>query len=729
MASAFLGQTKKNRIYNWAKFHSLKPHSSPPSHPTKQPFANPTTTMFYISDNVSVVDGFVVLTIEKEGASVRKVVKKFHPKSKLFLLEERTKLANYALVDLDEYHTAFPGSDLVPVPSSQLFSVCTTSKRLFYTTPDGFRIVNSKTPDRHRRCSQEYTVIPVVYKDKPTKYLYLRDETHSTQYLLADVTVDRDIVHSKDSSFFEQEMNVGEIVFTENDLSVLAGFQQYKAQFAEDIYSYFSTIYSEVRSRYHRRPYLSSFHRPGYGETFPKDLQIPTIQKYSSMGSAFLFLAEVFPQLSFAEDFTCEHEQSPPKSIDAIASWFTFKLLPGSDNELWYLLVRICCYNWQDTSVAYPALHTLNSFRQLVDSIRALATYSVLYRFLHAGAIPGDSTADEIFFTKKSEPWTWTNVMYHKLTVAYQNYTKFNVRVCKPDALLISGKKFSRSYIREFYANVKERFESNLSDLRQYFDKVLSVQAVADATLNSPTAIDVAENRIKTKNSLLLLINETALANVVPDFKPNVTIDSQEVARLVADMGVCVMWMIYFSATGPYRFPDMLILKYAGNQRNLFVDPESRCLDIITEYSKNREGNPMCKTLDKVTSDHLFYYIIVARNMLKHAVGTEYADMKRDLFNETNGAAEESLLNGYLARSIGDGISADDMDPVRYSRNVVNSFVFVDCTSHSLMHYARFSAFLNLYPMSVNTIMIARAKKGLDARPKNDIPEVRLADR
>ncbi|CCC66571.1 hypothetical protein NCAS_0A00100 [Naumovozyma castellii] len=283
MASAFLGQTKKNRIYNWAKFYSLKPHSLPfPSHQTT--IRKSTTTMFYISDNVSVVDGFVVLTIEKEGASVRKVVKKFHPKSKLFLLEERTKLANYALVDLDEYHTAFPGSDLVPVPSSQLFSVCTTSKRLFYTTPDGFRIVNSKTPDRHRRCSQEYTVIPVVYKDKPTKYLYLRDETHSTQYLLADVTVDRDIVHSKDSSFFEQEMNVGEIVFTENDLSVLAGFQQYKAQFAEDIYSYFSTIYSEVRSRYHRRPYLSSFHRPGYGETFPKDLQIPTIPEVQLHG-------------------------------------------------------------------------------------------------------------------------------------------------------------------------------------------------------------------------------------------------------------------------------------------------------------------------------------------------------------------------------------------------------------------------------------------------------------
>ncbi|CCC69592.1 hypothetical protein NCAS_0D00110 [Naumovozyma castellii] len=64
MASAFLGQTKKNRIYNWAKFHSLKPHSLPfPSHQTT--IRKSTTTMFYISDNVSVVDGFVVLTIER----------------------------------------------------------------------------------------------------------------------------------------------------------------------------------------------------------------------------------------------------------------------------------------------------------------------------------------------------------------------------------------------------------------------------------------------------------------------------------------------------------------------------------------------------------------------------------------------------------------------------------------------------------------------------------------
>ncbi|CCC69590.1 hypothetical protein NCAS_0C06000 [Naumovozyma castellii] len=392
--------------------------------------------MFYISDNVSVVDGFVVLTIEKEGASVRKVVKKFHPKSKLFLLEERTKLANYALVDLDEYHTAFPGSDLVPVPSSQLFSVCTTSKRLFYTTPDGFRIVNSKTPDRHRRCSQEYTVIPVVYKDKPTKYLYLRDETHSTQYLLADVTVDRDIVHSKDSSFFEQEMNVGEIVFTENDLSVLAGFQQYKAQFAEDIYSYFSTIYSEVRSRYHRRPYLSSSTVQATGRPSPRTCRSPPSRSTAPWGLPFCFWRRCSHNSPLPRTLPANMNRVRPSPLMPIASWFTFKLLPGSDNELWYLLVRICCYNWQDTSVAYPALHTLNSFRQLVDSIRALATYSVLYRFLHAGAIPGDSTADEIFFTKKSEPWTWTNVMYHKLTVAYQNYTKFNVRVCKPDACL-----------------------------------------------------------------------------------------------------------------------------------------------------------------------------------------------------------------------------------------------------------------------------------------------------
>ncbi|CCD23183.1 uncharacterized protein NDAI_0B01490 [Naumovozyma dairenensis CBS 421] len=164
-------------------------------------------------------------------------------------------------------------------------------------------------------------------------------------------------------------------------------------------------------------------------------------------------------------------------------------------------------------------------------------------------------------------------------------------------------------------------------------------------------------------------------------------------------MGVCAMWMVYFFATSPYRFPDVLILKYAGNNRNLFIDPNSRC---FISYLKTRCANLMCKSLDKKTSDYLFHYIFVVRAILKHSLGQDYDGMKRDFFNETEGEPASYLLNNFLARSAGGGDSEDDFDPVKYSSNVLNSFVFVDGLSHTLMHYHKFQSLLKVYPMSVH---------------------------
>ncbi|CCD23222.1 uncharacterized protein NDAI_0B01880 [Naumovozyma dairenensis CBS 421] len=122
------------------------------------------------------------------------------------------------------------------------------------------------------------------------------------------------------------------------------------------------------------------------------------------------------------------------------------------------------------------------------------------------------------------------------------------------------------------------------------------------------------------------------------------------------------MWMVYF--TGLYRFPDMLVLKYGGNNRNLLIDPNSRCFDVITSYSKTICANFMCKNLDKKTADYLFHYIFVVRGILKHSLGPDYDGMKRDLFNETEGEPANYLLNNFVARSVGDGDSEDDFGPV-----------------------------------------------------------------
>ncbi|CCD26579.1 DEAD/DEAH box helicase NDAI_0I00100 [Naumovozyma dairenensis CBS 421] len=292
--------------------------------------------------------------------------------------------------------------------------------------------------------------------------------------------------------------------------------------------------------------------------------------------------------------------------------------------------------------------------------------------------------------------------MYHKLATAYRDYTKFNLKVCKPDAVLISGKRFSRSYIQEFYANVVARYDGCIEDLRKYFTKVWSVEAIADSVLNSGPNSDFAESRIAPKGSLFYLFSNSKLRSQIPETVPGTDLDVEAIAKTAADMGVCVMWMVYFSATGPYRFPDMLILKYAGNNRNLFIDPNSRCFDVITSYSKTRRANLMCKSLDKKTSDYLFHYIFVVRAILKHALSHDYDGMKRDLFNETEGEPANYLLNNFLARSVGGGDSEDDFDPVKHSNNVLNSFVFVDAMSHSLMNYHKFQSLLKVYPTSID---------------------------
>jgi len=661
--------------------------------------------MHIISENVVVIDGYVVLKVdgEREDQDTRRLVKKFNMSSKLFDQDEKNLLSEQELIDIDEYHGTHPESDLVPVRSQELFQYCTVVQRSFYPTEEGYKIVNLRTPTRFTKIAQVYAVIPVHFKNKPTKYLYSKNAQLAMDDDL-DLSVDRSIVHSKDSSFFEQEMNVGELHFTPADLHILRQYHQVRAVTVESLYEIFLAIYLEVRNKFQRRVFKGSFFDQGYGEAFPKDMQIPTIQKYCALGASFVFLAEVLPQLSFAADMDLDEE--PPKSVDSLTTWFTKRLMPRvSESDTWIVLLRVCCYDWQNMLHAYPVVHTLNGYRQLVDSIRALATYSVLYRSLHPGAVPGDSQCDQIFFGVDSEAWTWTNVMYHKLIMAYQNYTKFNIKGCPPDACVISGRRFSRSYIREFYANVRARFDANIAKLRVWYEHLLGVKAVADACLNTAATSDLVESRVAPRESLLLLFPHDKLLNVLPVAKPGL-INADEVAKVAADMGVCVMWMIYFSATGPYRFPDMLILKYAGNQRNVFVDSESRCMEVITEYSKTRQANPMCKTLDKVTSDYLFYLILVVRTILKNALTGQYDRMRRDLFNETSDVEEAALLNGYLARSVGGGAEVgNDGDARRYTRNVLNSFVFVDCSIHALVNYPKFSSFLSIYPESAEPSM------------------------
>lgn len=51
------------------------------------------------------------------------------------------------------------------------------------------------------------------------------------------------------------------------------------------------------------------------------------------------------------------------------------------------------------------------------------------------------------------------------------------------------------------------------------------------------------------------------------------------------------MWIIFLASRSPYRFPELLVRKYNGNNCNIFVNLQSIRIDVITGYSKSRAFN------------------------------------------------------------------------------------------------------------------------------------------
>lgn len=83
--------------------------------------------------------------------------------------------------------------------------------------------------------------------------------------------------------------------------------------------------------------------------------------------------------------------------------------------------------------------------------------------------------------------------------------------------------------------------------------------------------------------------------------------------------------MVYFGGGFPFRFPELKLLAYAGPQRNVYVHDESRRLQLFCDYNKNGSSQPHLRTLDRTTSDYLFFFVIVLRQMQMNAVGPNYA--------------------------------------------------------------------------------------------------------
>ncbi|CCC71323.1 hypothetical protein NCAS_0H00130 [Naumovozyma castellii] len=269
-----------------------------------------------------------------------------------------------------------------------------------------------------------------------------------------------------------------------------------------------------------------------------------------------------------------------------------------------------------------------------MDHFKAFSIYICLHR--HVYPTEQYSGTDRYFITESSNVWNWIRNTYSLLMTGC-NTTKIISKPYAPDAYPIGGLKFSRQYIQAFYEDVVNRYDSNLTAIKKMYMNVLGPAEMGRKLLHTQ-GICLEEDRANHKDSLVNLFPQELISSFLPypseekKGKEKAKEIKEEIRHAVDDMGICLMWMIYFATGGPYRFPDLQILKYAGNDRNIFFDSTERCIEIDTTYSKSRVSKRLCKVLDQHTTFHFVRHILVCRSILNNILGDFYARNDGNLF-------------------------------------------------------------------------------------------------
>ena len=154
-----------------------------------------------------------------------------------------------------------------------------------------------------------------------------------------------------------------------------------------------------------------------------------------------------------------------------------------------------------------------------------------------------------------------------------------------------------------------------------------------------------------------------------------------KVAVAIDELTVPLMWMIHFAVGYPYRYPELQLLAFAGPQRNVYVDDTTRRIQLYTDYNKNGSSEPRLKTLDGLTSDYVFYFVTVLRQMQICALGNSYDTFNHDPWMDVVGFEDPNQVTNRDISRIG-----------------LYSYMFLNTAKGCLVEYATFRQYMRELP-------------------------------
>ncbi|CCK71069.1 uncharacterized protein KNAG_0G00100, partial [Huiozyma naganishii CBS 8797] len=418
---------------------------------------------------------------------------------------------------------------------------------------------------------------------------------------------------------------------------------------------------------------------------------------YAHNFCVFIYLDDVYAQFSFAGNFprptdTISVFEEPLADELFLKKARYFREILTDDRHTAYFthLCQLAAVDIRKVTSEKVEFLPVFQYRYVLDAIKAWTTYAALYP--QAATTISDITA--LFVEKKAQVWRWVTTTYSLLCNELTQTTQRFVKERGPNACIVGGKHFSKDYLVELYHDNQREFDSATESLRRYFGNILTVEIVADRLVND-RSVNLAENPRSRKSSFQNLFGAAVPADVAPCAERTTSPDEdKDIIHLVNLCARAVMWMIYVGAGGPYRFPEIQKLKYASNDRDLYADSESRCIEIHAGYSKAQILRPVTKQLDKNTSDYLLFYTMIVVPIRNHVAGRLSSVMSRDLADEMGMRVEEHTANA----ADGEGCRLSDAG---FTTQVLNSYLFADLSCGKLLKYANFAKGARKFPVSV----------------------------
>ena len=627
--------------------------------------------------------------------------------------------------NFDEFESALNNkNDLVHCPSITLFESIPTEVRSFYEDEKSglIKVVKFRTGAMDRKRSFEKIVISVMVGKNVQKFLTFVEDEPDFQ---GGPIPSKYLIPKKINLMVYTLFQVHTLKFNRKDYDTLSLFYLNRGYYNELSFRVLERCHEIASARPNDSSTMRTFTDFVSGAPIVRSLQKSTIRKYGYNLAPYMFLLLHVDELSIFSAYQAslpgekkvdterlKRDLCPRKPIEIkYFSQICNDMMNKKDRlgDILHIILRACALNFgagprggagdeEDRSITNeePIIPSVDEHGLKVCKLRSPNTPRRLRKTLDAvKALLVSSCACtardlDIFDDNNGVAmWKWIKILYHE--VAQETTLKDSYRITlvpSSDGISVCGKLFNREYVRGFYFACKAQFDNLWGELNNCF--------------YMPTVVDIASLILRNREVLFrepkrgideYLENDSFLQMIPVKYReivlPKLRRDTNKmtaalknkVAVAIDELTVPLMWMIHFAVGYPYRYPELQLLAFAGPQRNVYVDDTTRRIQLYTDYNKNGSSEPRLKTLDGLTSDYVFYFVTVLRQMQICALGNSYDAFNHDPWMDVVGFEDPNQVTN---RDI--------------SRIVLYSYMFLNTAKGCLVEYATFRQYMRELP-------------------------------